>query len=84
MIVKLDIEKAYDHVNWNALFYLMERMGLGERWRRWMKACISTVRFLVLVNGSLAGFSGNSRGLHQGDPLSLLLFLLVMEVKASC
>ena len=23
VIVKLEIEKAYDHVNWNALFYLM-------------------------------------------------------------
>ena len=32
VIVKLDIEKAYDHVNWNALFYLMERMGFGEKW----------------------------------------------------
>ena len=80
--VKLDIEKAYDHVNWNALFFLMERMG--ERWRRWMKACMSTVRFSVLVNGSLVGFFCSSRGLYQGDPLSLLLFLLVMEVKASC
>ena len=32
MIVKLDIKKAYDHVNLNALFYLMERMGFGEKW----------------------------------------------------
>ena len=30
LIVKLDIEKVYDHVNWNALFYLMERMSFGE------------------------------------------------------
>ena len=64
MIVKLDIKKAYDHVNWNALFYLMERMGFGEKWGRWMKACISTVCFLVLINGSLAGFFGSSRGLR--------------------
>ena len=32
VIVKLDIEKAYDHVNWSALFYLMERMGFGDKW----------------------------------------------------
>ena len=31
MIVKLDIEKTYDHVNWNTLFYLMERMGFMEK-----------------------------------------------------
>ena len=31
MIVKLDIKKTYDHVNWNALFYLMERMDFGEK-----------------------------------------------------
>ena len=38
------------------------------------------MQFFVLVNGSPTGFFGNSRGLHQGDPLSPLLFLLVMEV----
>ena len=78
VIIKLDIEKADDHVSWSALFYLMERMGFGKKWGRWMKMCISTARFSVLVNG--AGFFGSSRGLRQGDPLSSLLFLLVREV----
>ena len=31
VIVKLDIKKVYDHVNWSALFYLMERMDFGEK-----------------------------------------------------
>ena len=48
VIVKLDIEKAYDHVNWDALFYLMETMGFEEKWRRWMKFCVSTVCFSIL------------------------------------
>ena len=42
--------------------------------------CISTVRFFVLINGTLAGFFHSSRGIQQGDPLSPLLFLVVMKV----
>ena len=53
VIVKLDIKKAYDNVNCDALFYLMEMMSFGEKCRRWMKFCVSTVHFLVLVNGAL-------------------------------
>ena len=67
-------------VNWNALFYLTEMISFGVRWGRWMKDFISTARFSVLVNGSCVSFFSSSCGLRQGDPLSPLLFLLVMEV----
>ena len=80
VVCKLDIEKAYDHVNWDALSYLLDRVGFEVKWGGWIKACVTSVRFSVLVNGSPEGFFGNSRGLRQGNSLSPFLFLLIMEV----
>ena len=34
----------------------------------------------MLVNGFLGNFFGSYRGLRQGDPLSPMLFLVMMEV----
>ena len=80
VICKLDIEKAYDHVNWEALLDLLKRMGFGEKWCRWIRTCISTVQFSILINGAPADFFGSTRGLRQGDPLSPMLFSVMMEV----
>lgn len=58
VVCKLDIEKAHNHVNWYALFYLLGQMGFGVRWKGWIKAYVTTVRFSVLVNRSPAEFFG--------------------------
>jgi hypothetical protein len=79
VLCKLDIEKAYDHVNWDFLLYMLRRCGFGEKWCSWIAHCISSVRFSVLVNGTPSSFFSGSRGLRQGDPLSPLLFVTVME-----
>lgn len=44
-----------------------------------MKLCMSTTSVAVLVNGGPSEFFKTTRGLRQGDPLSLLLFIIVME-----
>ena len=79
VLCKLDVEKAYDHVNWEFLLYVLRRCGFSPTWISWIRFCISTVRFSILINGSPSGFFASSRGLRQGDPLSPLLFVIVME-----
>ena len=37
ILCKLDIEKAYDHVEWSFLLTDMEKMGFGDKWLRWIK-----------------------------------------------
>jgi hypothetical protein len=76
---KMDLEKAYDHVNWDFLLYVLKRCGSRRKWCSWITHCISYMRFTVLVNGSPNGFFSSSCGLRQGDHLSPLLFVLVME-----
>jgi len=36
VVCKLDVEKVYDHVNWNFLLYVLKRTGFGVRWMRWI------------------------------------------------
>ena len=67
-------------MNWEALLDLLKRMGFREKWCRWIRTCISTVQFSMLVNGALVDFFGSTRGLRQGDLLSPMLFLVMMEV----
>ena len=79
MVCKLNIEKAYDSISWEFLYQVMGRMGFGSRWLSWIKWCISTASFSVLINGSPAGFFPSCKGLRQGDPLSPYLFVIGME-----
>ena len=79
VLCKLDVEKAYDHVSWDFLMYMLQRCDFSEKWRKWIRYCISTVKFFILINGSPFDFFGSSRGFRQGEPLSSLLFDIVME-----
>ena len=64
LLCKLDVEKAFDHVNWGFLMQLLEKSGFSAKWPQWIFFCISTVRFSILINGSPYGFFESSRGLR--------------------
>jgi hypothetical protein len=61
------------------LLSMLRRCGFGEKLCNWIAHNISSMRISVLLNGSLTSFFNSYRGLRQGDPLSLLLFVIIMK-----
>ena len=78
--LKLDMEKAYDRVEWGFLFEALKQIGFHSKWISWIKECVTTVSYSVIVNDEVCGFFKPTRGIRQGDPLSPYLFLICMEV----
>lgn len=58
---------------------VVTRMGFDERWIGTIMRCISFVLYSVLSNGKVGERFHPSRGLRQGDPSSLFLFLICSE-----
>ncbi|GJT62619.1 hypothetical protein Tco_1006152, partial [Tanacetum coccineum] len=77
---KVDIQKAYDTVDWKFLSNILNLFGFHKKMVKWIMACVSSASFSLLINGDIHGYFNGKRGLRKGDPISSYLFTLVMEV----
>ncbi|PKU74518.1 Putative ribonuclease H protein [Dendrobium catenatum] len=78
MILKLDIAKAYDNINWNFIYKMLHFFGFDCKFISLICTCIESPFFSIILNGNCHGFFKSSHGLRQGDPISPAIFILAV------
>ena len=78
-LVNLDWEKAFDRVDWSFLIKVMEKFGFPEFTIKWLMNLYSNITSSVLINGYVTKEFKIERGVRQGCPMSMLVYVLFQE-----
>jgi hypothetical protein len=79
VLLKLDFEKAYDRVHWKFLREVLIRKGFESGFIHRIMQLVSGGQTTIAINGEVGPYFSNKRGVQQGDPISPLLFDLVVD-----
>ena len=52
LFMKLDIQKAFDTINWRYMLEVLQALGFGPRWRGWISILFGTATSRALLTGS--------------------------------
>ena len=80
ILMALDYTKAFDSVDFQMVFRSMEVYNFGENFRRWVEILYSGGTSCISNNGFLSDTFPIERSTRQGDPISPLIFILILEI----
>ena len=75
----VDLEKAFDRVPRDVIWWAMRKLGIDEWLVRLVQSMYKDVRSRVRVGDGYSKEFGVGVGVHQGSVLSPLLFIIVLE-----
>lgn len=78
-MLSVDIVKAFDSVDRDALWHTMRHKGVPATFVYAMQVLHAESEAVVNVNGFLSSAFPVSRGVRQGCPLAMLLFVIALE-----
>ena len=78
-VVSLDNAKAYDNINREFMWYILEKYGFSSENLDALKAFHNNNSAKIVVNGFFTQIFDVKFGIRQGCPLSGLLYVLVVE-----
>jgi hypothetical protein len=82
VIFKIDFEKTYDKVKWSFVKQTLQMKGFSETWCRWIQAMTQNGHVGIKINDQIGENFQTNKGLRQGDPLSPILFNIVVDMLA--
>ncbi|XP_056697428.1 uncharacterized protein [Spinacia oleracea] len=64
-MMKIDLQKAYDTVDWEFLQEMMNQLGFPGDFVDLVMECVTTPKFSLMLNGTMHGFFKSKRGLSS-------------------
>jgi hypothetical protein len=72
LVLKLDLKKAYDSIDWIYLRLILLTVGFGVKLMDWIMCCVTSAIFAVLINGEATNYFKSWRGTLSGMPIILI------------
>lgn len=66
-MLKINLQKAYDFVEWCYLEQVMKELGFPDMFTQWLMIGVKTKSYLVVVNGSITQAFATAKRRRQGN-----------------
>ena len=80
----LDIEKAFDSVNYLFLIAALEKYGFKEDFIKWIEILIKNQGSCVINGQATTNYLKLGKGARQGDPIFAYILVLEIAFSLSC